>query len=196
MLTFKEDKHQYFWDGVEVPGITHILKTVGLSKPYDNVDPYYRDRGKAVHKAIELDIQGDLDLSTLHEDCVPYFKAWKGFVKKTKYSPLLTEKRLYSKSKRYACTIDNYGTYKKKHLLVEIKCTENSDKASDLQLCGQEFALIENDFPVELKLVLELHKDESFTPIVSETPKIVWGGVMDLYEWKLKKRNKNSSLFQ
>ena len=73
MINFAEDTHKY-WIEVEgaemvVPSVSTIISHI-LELDYSGIDPFYADRGTAVHKAIELLIEDNLDEESLDEDGV------------------------------------------------------------------------------------------------------------------------------
>ncbi len=86
-LTFDEEKHRYYLDGVAVPGVTTIIgmyKTVKVGDLLYKINPFKRqaidydimvaaaEKGKAIHKGAELLFQGhDLDWDNLPEIIVP-----------------------------------------------------------------------------------------------------------------------------
>jgi hypothetical protein len=66
------------------PSVTTIIKAAGLMPDYSRMDTYARDRGAAVHKAIELHHRGTLDETTVDRSVRPYldaFKQWQVFTK-------------------------------------------------------------------------------------------------------------------
>jgi len=102
-LVFDEAKHQYRYNGKVVPSVTQILKAVGASPDMSGINPYYAQRGTALHKAIELWHRGKLDVDSIHEDIRPYFDAFTCFVvDEPNYKSVEQEKRY--------CNIEKYGT--------------------------------------------------------------------------------------
>jgi hypothetical protein len=79
MITFDEASHTYRnGRGQLLPSVTFMLRCVGAAKP---IPPYRSvqnalERGRKVHKAIELFIRGDLDLSTVDAVAMPYFEVF------------------------------------------------------------------------------------------------------------------------
>src|ERR1035437_68029 len=78
-LRFEAEKHEYFIGKKKIPSVSSILQKVGLTKNYDGVDPYYRDRGVATHKAIELYLKGILDPTSLDIAIKPQFEAFLSY---------------------------------------------------------------------------------------------------------------------
>jgi len=92
MLTFDGEKHEYVWDGIVVPSVTQIIgewlelpdlniyvnKNTGKTIPSD-VMKNAADFGTAIHKAIKLLIENNLDWRSLDENLLPalnQFKNW------------------------------------------------------------------------------------------------------------------------
>ena len=66
-------------------------------------------RGTAVHKAVELHLQGDLDELSMDPDVADYFYAYWKFERETGYQPEHSELRVFSTKFRYAGTLDLAG---------------------------------------------------------------------------------------
>lgn len=111
-LILEEKKHEYFLDGVRIPGVTEILQDAGLSN-LDGVNQDILERaaefGKAVHKTIELYCKGTLDIESLDPALVPYLAAWKAFAEDFGYIHHKTEFQGHSPKYRFAFTIDQLG---------------------------------------------------------------------------------------
>ena len=62
MIHLDEETHIYYWDGVQVPGVTGVLTQTGIVT-YPDVQALRdaRYRGTVVHKAVELYCKGTLD---------------------------------------------------------------------------------------------------------------------------------------
>ena len=80
MLTFDAEKHEYKWDGVIVPSVTQILRPC---YDFSMIDPAVLERkrqiGVAVHSAIALEIDGNLDEASIAPEIAGYLKAWRNF---------------------------------------------------------------------------------------------------------------------
>lgn len=161
-IRFDEKTHTY-WDGKKkIPGVTDVLRKVGLTKSYEGVDPYFATRGIATHLCNELWLKGTLDESTIDAQVLPFHMAFRKHLDKTGYEPTLVEKILYSSFLGYAGRIDYYGKQDGKMVLKDAKCTKNHDRGSDYQLCLQAYALVECGYPVDKMEILELHEDGSY----------------------------------
>lgn len=179
---FDPVKHVYRVNGKKVPGVTEVLKSIGITKEFSGVDPFYRDRGIASHAAIDLYLHDDLDETSLDPVCVPYLE---GFKKWWVPQSCETELMLYSEKYGFAGTMDlvlEDGIY-------DYKCSKDPDKASDLQGLMYQWLVLENRgkyLPFE---VLQLPGDGTCIPIPqSERGWDLLDAIMRLYQWKVKKR--------
>lgn len=123
-LVFDHHRHEYTLDGVKLPGVTTVLKPIS-SAHYAGVDPAVMERaaqlGTAVHAVIELDLQGDLDTDNLDPMLVPYYRGWRQFRQQSGFRALLSEKKLASRTHRYAGALDLFGTLNGLPALIDAK---------------------------------------------------------------------------
>lgn len=198
-LTFIEEGHKYLFNGEEVPSVSHILKTVGITRDFDRVDPFYRERGKFVHQAVEFHVKHTLDEESLdQENVTPYLKAFQKFESGEGYLVRKTEVPLYSELYGFAGTIDHLAQFEDCRIsgegIADIKVTEKSDKAADLQLCAYALLYHENykRWPA-FRMVLELHGDQTASPLFYKTDPKIWDAVMELYKWKKSRKGSPQS---
>ena len=84
-IVFDEVEHIYLVDGVEVPSVTTILQPLA-NRAYSSVNPsvleYARNRGSAVHEALELyDLGAGLEASPEIEGYVKAYLEWEQIYK-------------------------------------------------------------------------------------------------------------------
>lgn len=79
MITLTKD-HRYVDDvtGAEWPGVTTVIREAGLMGWIPD-DPFYAERGTAIHEATALWDLGVLDEETLDLQIDPYLDAWKRY---------------------------------------------------------------------------------------------------------------------
>lgn len=151
-LELEIESHRYTLDGVTIPGCTHVLAAMGCTPGFNFLSledlEFYRSRGHAVHKAVELSIRGELDKRTLHQTEVkPYLIGWERFcndhkVKVYDYEDgLFTEIPLNHSAFRYGVTPDVVGVADGKDSVIEIKATSAHAPATGLQLAAQLLAV-------------------------------------------------------
>lgn len=107
-FTFDPVAHRYFVDGVEMPGVTSILKAAGLTRSYDGFHEAQL-RGLHIHLATEYLDLGDLDWSTVYPQWVGYVRAYERFKQEVEFKPRLIEWQGYHRALRFAGTIDREG---------------------------------------------------------------------------------------
>jgi len=180
-LIFQEKGHKYFYKGKEVPSVSAVIKAVGLGRNYESVDPFYRDRGIAVHKAIQLYLKGTLDEDSLDPVIVPYFKQAKEWIEKYKHgcASFVPESMHYNEKLNVAGTVDLILG----NNVFDWKCTKSVDPITEIQGAFYK-ALTGFSFFSAIQL------DGSDGPAIEipyeASPKLV-DAVMILYkEWKRK----------
>lgn len=106
MLTFDAVNHAYAWDGKPVSSVTQVI-AAALGDPFAGRDvEYARQRGKAIHKACELDSVGCLDEYSVAPEIVPYVDAWRDFRRTFQPKIIASEMPLYSGQQGIAGTPD------------------------------------------------------------------------------------------
>lgn len=108
VFTFDQDAHRYYLDGVEIPHVTGILRTVGLAQEYGGFHEA-QWRGLHVHQACELLDLNDLDWSTVYPQWAGYVRAYERFKQEREFVPRLIEYQAWHPSFRFAGTIDREG---------------------------------------------------------------------------------------
>ena len=90
------DKHEYYLDGKRIDGLTSTIKEANLGW---KCDPWYGDRGTAVHLATEYFDKGTLDENSITDDIRGYLESWKQLRKDQKFTsipiPTHTEYKIY-----------------------------------------------------------------------------------------------------
>lgn len=102
-LTFDEAKHQYLIDGVPVVSVTQVIRDV---LPGFQADPWYLERGRALHRATELHDLSTLDIATVDPTIKGRYVAWLTFLEHYPIKLIGIEKSLGSSIYQYAGTID------------------------------------------------------------------------------------------
>lgn len=107
MLTFNEALHEYRWNGAKVPHVTGVLKgLVDYSMiPAEKLERA-RQEGTYIHRMIELDCAGDLDVEALEEWAKPAYKAWRDFCAASGFAVILSEWKGYHPGIGVAGTLD------------------------------------------------------------------------------------------
>jgi len=161
MINFDEASHTYTTEieGAEmvVPSVSTIISNI-LDLDYSGIDPFYADRGTAVHKAIELLIADNLDEGSLDEEIIPFLNAYKKFVKETQFQPIHSEIRVFDKDLWVAGTLDLIGSIGENKVLIDIK-TGQKQKWHQLQTAG--YAILSGELDIK-RYCLNLTKKETY----------------------------------
>jgi len=189
-LEFKEEKHQYFYKGLEVPSVTQII-SASNSGALQNIPSSILDnaseRGVAVHQAIEF--YNKYKFANISKEYEGYFEAYRKWYRKEGFSfiEIKSELKVYHKVFNYAGTIDMLITNtKEEHILVDIKTTnELNMKYVSLQLSAYKDALLNQGINVKSMYVLWLKKDGTYEYIEVLDKKNIFMYSLLLYNfWK------------
>lgn len=189
-LDFKEETHQYFHKGLEVPSVTQIISASNQGA-LDNIPTSILDnaseRGTAVHQAIEF--YNKYKFANINEEYKGYFEAYQKWYDKMDYfiREIKSEVQVYHKVLNYAGTIDMLITdTKEEKTLVDIKTTnELNVKYVSLQLSAYKEALASQKIKIEKMYVLWLKKDGTYEYIEVPDKKNIFMYSLLLYNfWK------------
>lgn len=139
MFEFDAEKHEYRVDGVIYPSVTQILSGLGMLPDYSKLDPFYRERGTAVHACIKMHLQGDeIDWDfEMSEEVKPRFERFLWLEEEYGLFPAMIEVPMYSSTFGYAGTPDLYSwsTKLNRSLIVDYK-GDAREPGHDLQIEG------------------------------------------------------------
>lgn len=182
-IRFVKKTHEYFVDGVKVPSVSEIMKPIseGFYQriPKRNLE-IARDRGIAVHEAIENFVLFDI-VSDTYKEYVDLFMLFLSendlHVDKSEF--MLTDGK-------YAGTIDLLvRTAENELILVDIKVTNKINyPLVRVQLGGYRDLLHENGYNIRSCHVLHLKKNKYvYEQIEPDDEK--WKGLLNEYENKV-----------
>jgi hypothetical protein len=122
-VTFDEDSHTYYFEGVKVPNVSRVLAPL---EHWDRISPSVmeaaQELGTAVHLATAFD-----DCNTLSEDSVdpavrPYLECYRRFRRENAEIEILgVEEVAYHGALRVATRLDRRATIAKRHAVVDLK---------------------------------------------------------------------------
>jgi CRISPR/Cas system-associated protein endoribonuclease Cas2 len=127
MINFDEASHEYTRNGVTYISTTQILKKYGLSADYagipDSVLQKAATKGKAVHKGLELYIQGDDTMIGLVKEVELFDNYIK--LKGLDRTKMVPEQIIYNDVYRIAGTVDVQYVEDGSHIIADFKTTSS-----------------------------------------------------------------------
>ena len=180
-LTFREDDHSYFLDGVRIPSVTQVLKGAGLidySGLLNMPDGYKRLQaaqrfGTAVHKACELYDLDNLDEQSLDPALRPYLDGWIKFLDESDFVIENIEMMVCSVKYRFAGKLDRSGLLYDKRTILDIKSSFEIMPANHIQNGGYTIAYNEGKQvkdKVYQRAVVQLRGDGTYKIELSKDP--------------------------
>lgn len=164
ILEFDETTHTYRLDGRVVPSVTQIIKPL-IDYSHVPADALERARqeGTAIHRMVELDCAGDLDIDGLPDWLRPYLSAWHRFRSDTNFQIERSESRVYHPLMRYAGTLDLLGTglfsRRTRRMLVDVKRSFAAGRAIGVQTAAYANCI---DGPKVDRAGLQLRSDGTY----------------------------------
>lgn len=158
MLIFDAEKHEYRIDGKLVPSVTQVIGSVC---PGWQADPWYLQRGKALHGACHLYDMGTLDWASVDPAIIGRVRAWERFRREWPATVWHSEAPMQSAVSRFAGTPDRIFRAKEQLALVDIKST--AEPQVIVQLGGYS-VLARQDYGlgIDLAVAVELHDDGTY----------------------------------
>jgi len=159
-LTFNDDLHEYRYDNIVVPSVTQLISTY-MGMDMSHIPERYRDRGIAVHKAIELYVHNELDESSVMEELQPYLHGYVLFQRDYQWTVIASEEQRHHSLMGYAGTIDQIGRFKDEEgsVILEIKTGQKS-KYHRLQTAG--YAMLHNPACPTPRYIIYLDSDGDY----------------------------------
>lgn len=105
---FDELEHRYFLGSVELTGTTTAMKLAGLIDTTWFTDEA-RERGQAVHAALQYLAEGSLDPESVHEKIRPYICGFNKFMAENTFETLIFEVPTYHPIYLYGARPDRIG---------------------------------------------------------------------------------------
>lgn len=168
--------HRYFCGAQELPGVTRILSAV-IPRRY-SPDPWYLSRGSALHKAIHLLANNQLDRTTVDESYLGKLAAFEKFRREVGGRIVASEKKLCSRRYLFAGAIDAVLALPDRTLLLDWK--SSFEPCVELQLGAYWLLLHESSAVTGLSAdeagAVVLKDDGSYKLHVFEKRRLQLGG--------------------
>ncbi len=195
MIAFDQDTHTYRDEtGRVLPSVTQVLAPLSANA-YRGVSQEVMERaaeiGTAVHKMIELDVQGVLDELSLHPSIEQYLPAWRRFLVESRAEILRSEMRVASRRYGFAGTLDLYLLIHGQRALVDAKRVAQVQRTTGPQTAGYEIALREEmALPPGVRIdryALQLVDDKfRLIPLTDPADQRVFLAALTLHNWQAK----------
>jgi hypothetical protein len=186
LLTFEEKTHTYYHRGVWVPNVTLALEAAGMYD-FGDANPYQllqaRERGRIVHKLIELDWLGELDEASVDPLLGGYLEAYWRARRDLRLVPAQIEHMVYHAGLRYAGTRDFLGDVGGKDGVIDFK-TGYEQRATGPQTAGYGRAKKATARLPRFGLYLQADGTYSLVPYKDAADWTVFCAALSLLNWK------------
>jgi len=169
-IEFIEDSHTYIVDGLILPSVSEIMRTVAM-KYYANIEKAVldkaADRGKRVHSSVELFEK----IGVLPDDEIrPYLTQYKIAKKLKGFEPTWIEERLTNGA--YCGTLDMIARYRGQPVIIDLKATSKiNTELLEVQLAAYLELARYNGFDITECYCLHLKKDGfKFVEVLPNVP--------------------------
>ena len=189
MLT-RDSDHVYRAGDVELPSVTQVIRAAGLMGDTSHYTDEARDRGTAIHLALEYFDQGNLDEDALDPMLRPYLDAYRCFCRDYQPTWTLVEAMRYDSTLRYAGTIDRAGRLKgeKYPYVVDIKSGGPASWHGIQTAAYKLLVRADLDSPIVARAGLYVKPDGRYTlvrhPLVDTEEWGVFLGALQTHHWK------------
>lgn len=195
-LVFKADTHEYFFDGVWIPGYSEIAQKMGISDfsmVPENILQRAQNFGTAFHLTVKL-LDGDtLDESSVSPELFSLIDAYNKFKQEYFVNIKLEyiEKPVCSFIYRYGCTPDRICYVNGDLSIVEFKTSSTMPKSCALQTAAQEIAA-EGFYGIHIKKRYGVHfsLDGKYKvyQYKDKADKQAWFAFLSAYNWLQKNK--------
>ncbi len=188
--------HRYLLDGKPIDGLTSTISEAGLTRISD---PWYGERGTAVHLATEYFDKGTLDEDSVVDEIKGYLESWKQLRRNQNYTsipiPIHTEYKTYHPELMVGMKIDRLpgpidlksGTPEPWHILqiaVQYKTIQIYNLYDYSKDIPMDIYLDPNGKPPKVKTYNHSQLTEAFK---------VYASMLHFIRWKREKGVKNGS---
>jgi len=175
---------------------TDILAITGASRDHSQTDPFYAERGNAVHLGVKLINDDALDDSSVDPVIKPYLDDYRKILVDNKDDLIIiaSEIACYSELHDYCTTIDLIVKYKGQLEIWDLKTGKSIDPAVELQTAGGQIAWEEHNgaHRIQGRRYLKIigDGDPKIGPDHSEVPASLFIDVLRYCRWKLSHKRK------
>jgi hypothetical protein len=171
VLTFNEEWHEYYVNGVRVPGVTELVSILG--EDYDSDDALREatiaaatERGITMHGYLEHRLLGgDPEEYEIPGEYSGYAEAVELFLAEHEFEPWLIETPMDGEASGavYAGTPDFVGVFDGKATILDYKFVSSVAKTKvGAQLNGYQGLCLQNDINVEKLIAVQFMRDGTY----------------------------------
>lgn len=187
-LLFAAETHTYTVDGIVRPSVTEIMAPLyDWSRVPLDVLETARERGVAVHRALELLDRNELDENSVDPRIDGYIDAYLNFVaSRGAIEWILIECPLYHRTLGYAGTPDRYGYVDGMLTVLDFKTTATMMPQFSVQLSGYTSLISSTHEPPKQAMCLRLLRNGTFE-LKIESPVAalpIFMSCLTLYKWR------------
>lgn len=152
----KKETHEYFFRGRVIPGVSEILRAVGLVETQHYTEEG-REFGSFLHQCVYMDLFGALDVESIPEEYQGRLKAWEKFKRDVSFEPHieLCERAMMHKTLLYAGTPDLVCELNQKTSLIDLKMG-GVERWAGYQTAAYENLLGQEGVKIKRRYVLKL----------------------------------------
>jgi len=184
VINFDPDTHTYSVDGTPYSSVTQVIGEAGLYGDSARwFDDYSANRGRIVHKLIELYYKGTLDETSIDPALKGYFDAYLKFADETEFFPGYVEEVFYHVETKIAGKPDLIGNINSNSAILDIK-TGSPNPATAIQLAGYEY-IYKSDKPCQ-RFAVHLKEDGKYSLIQyrDRRDRDVFIAAVTLHNWR------------
>jgi hypothetical protein len=202
VLEFEPQAHVYRVNGADVPSVTQLLDSAGITPDYSAVPQpvlqHARERGLHVDLCCDLLDADDLDWKSVHPEGLPFVEAWMAFREHEGFTPVASQIPMFHPTYGYAGTADALGTLPGgRPVIVERKTTAKMSPTYALQVAAYSLdglwyappgggVLSPVPWTRPVRLGVQLRRDATYVLVPYEDPEdfAAFLGVVALGRWR------------
>lgn len=139
-LRFDPEAHHYYLNDKRIPSVSEVLEPL---QELDGIPRHVleaaREVGVAVHHAIALDLQKNLNWPKLDPKLANYVLAARKFVQECDFKVLVVEKHMADPGLKFGGTLDTAGIFRRANAIVDWKVTAAMPRTAGPQTAAYDY---------------------------------------------------------
>jgi len=156
-LLFDEEEHRYTFEGERFASVSEVIRHFGFGKSnFSDIPEWALKLGTLRHLFTQLEDEGDLDESTVHERLIPDLNAWRQWKEDNPEAKFVAiECPVADRFHKIAGTIDRVISCDGQYWVLDIK---GSTQSPSYQLQVSAYAwMVEEAMGIEVSRLLSVH---------------------------------------